>query len=161
METELCLQSGPDSSIGTISPSVCLNPCVDGDNDSLALTFLLLKRKRRIPELPNSPVTTSAHAAAAKGDVSQLKQLAKENPNSLFEQDRNGWRPIHEAARAGHADVIDYLVKNGAAVNERTNDGRGATALWWAENLFDDDHPVILALRQHGAVNHGPVVDEL
>ena len=129
-------------------------------NDSLASSFLL-QRKNQLPERSDLPPTTSAHTAAANGDLYRLKQLAKENPNSLFEQDRNGWRPIHEAARSGHADVVDYLVKKGAAVNERTNDGRGATALWWAENLFDDNHPVVQALRRHGAVNQGPMFDEL
>jgi ankyrin repeat protein len=122
---------------------------------------LLLKGKQRLPERPFAPQTTSAHTAAAKGDLFQLKQLAKGDPHTLLEQDRNGWRPIHEAARGGQADVVDYLIKNGAEVNDRTNDGRGATALWWAENLFDDDHPVVQALRRHGAVNLGPMRDEL
>jgi ankyrin repeat protein len=106
-------------------------------------------------------MSTSAHTAAASGNLIRLKQLAKENPIALLEQDRNGWRPIHEAARGGQADVVEYLLKNGADVNERTNDGRGATPLWWAENVFDDDHAVINALRRHGAVNIGPMRNEL
>jgi ankyrin repeat protein len=104
---------------------------------------------------------TPAHTAAASGNLSRLKQLAKEDPSILLELDRNGWRPIHEAARGGQAEVVEYLVKNGADVNERTNEGQGATPLWWAENVFEDDHAVVHALRRHGAVNIGPMRNEL
>jgi ankyrin repeat protein len=101
------------------------------------------------------------HAAAASGDLIGLKQLAKEDPSILLEQDQNGWQPIHEAARGGQAEVVEYLVKNGADVNERTNGGQGATPLWWAENLFEDDHAVVQALRRYGAVNVAPAHNEL
>ena len=90
-----------------------------------------------------------------------LKQLAKEDVLILFQPDRNGWQPIHEAARAGHADVVKYLIEQGAKVNDRTNDGKGASALWWAEQMFNDDHPVVIILRRNGAVNQGPNRDEL
>jgi hypothetical protein len=41
-------------------------------------------------------------------------------------------------------------------VNERTNDGRGANALWWAEHALPENHPTVLALRRHGGAAIGP-----
>jgi len=85
-----------------------------------------------------------------------LKQLAKTNSKALLEADRNGWRPIHEASRAGETEAVEFLIKQGAGVNDRTNNGGGATPLWWAQQLHDDDHPVVKLLQRHGAVNVPP-----
>lgn len=30
-----------------------------------------------------------------------------------------GWLPIHEAANYDHADIVEYLISHGAAVNDR------------------------------------------
>ena len=48
-----------------------------------------------------------------------LKEIARKERSQLFKADQNGWRPLHEAARGGHADVIEYLLKEGAQINER------------------------------------------
>jgi len=34
----------------------------------------------------------------------------------VFKADHHGWRPLHEAARSGHDDVLEYLLKEGAVV---------------------------------------------
>ena len=46
------------------------------------------------------------------------------------------WRPLHEAARAGRAKAIEYLIKEGAQVNERTNNGQGGSPLWYVHAMF-------------------------
>lgn len=103
----------------------------------------------------------TAHTAAALGRLEILKLMESRDPKVLTKADENGWRPIHEAARSGHKEVIEYLVKkHGAAVNERTNNGRGGTPLWWAEQMLDEDHEVIQLLRDMGAVNIAPEVVE-
>ena len=65
-------------------------------------------------------------------------------------------KPLHEAARAGRTDVVEYLLEKGAEVNERTNENRGATPLWWAEHALPENHPTIQVLRQHGGAAIGP-----
>jgi len=102
----------------------------------------------------------TVHTAAALGRLEVLKIMEKNDPDVLTKGDDNGWRPIHEAARGGHEDVINYLVRKGADVNERTNNGRGGTPLWWAEQMLDEDHPAIQILRGAGAQNIAPEVVE-
>jgi ankyrin repeat protein len=65
--------------------------------------------------------------------MSILKELAQKNRSELFKKDRNGWRPLHEAARGGKHEVVEFLLKEGAQINERTNDNVGGSPLWWAE----------------------------
>lgn len=89
-----------------------------------------------------------------------LKEIAAKQRSQLFKADRNGWTPLHEAARGGRHDVIEYLLKEGAQVNERTNHGDGANALWWAEKSASKDRPrfqeSIDILKKYGAVSLGP-----
>jgi hypothetical protein len=99
----------------------------------------------------------SPHTAAALGKLTLLKEMEKKDPKALLNSDGNGWRPIHEAARSGRKEVLVYLIeKVGANVNERTNDGKGATALFWAEQMLEEDHEAIAYLKSKGAKNMSP-----
>mmetsp|Transcript_49439 Transcript_49439/g.119949 ORF Transcript_49439/g.119949 Transcript_49439/m.119949 type:complete len:559 (-) Transcript_49439:1497-3173(-) len=100
----------------------------------------------------------SSHTAASLGDLATLKELAKTNRNELFKADSNGWRPIHEAARSGHADVLEYLIEEGAEINERTNHGKGGNPLFWAQKEKVKNAKAIAVLKKHGAVNIPPTV---
>ena len=53
------------------------------------------------------------HLAAADGLLDVLKEIALKDRNLLFKGDSNGWRPLHEAARSGHTEVVEYLLKEG------------------------------------------------
>ena len=99
---------------------------------------------------------TSAHLIAANGNLQLLKQIGINDPTVLHRSDSNGWKPIHEAARSGHTEVIEYLIKEGADVNARTNNGNGASPLWWAEHMLPNTHPAIALLRRHGGVAIAP-----
>ena len=99
---------------------------------------------------------TSAHVAAAAGDLRTLKAEAAKNPDVLNQADENGWKPIHEAARAGRHKVVQYLIDEGVDVNERTHSGEGATPLWWAEKSFSERHAVVTVLRKAGAKSKPP-----
>jgi hypothetical protein len=98
----------------------------------------------------------SPHQAAALGDLIALKSLAASDRSILFKADLNGWRPLHEAARSGYADVLEYLLEEGAQVNARTNNGDGGTALYWAEKDANKNAKAIAVLKKYGGVNIPP-----
>mmetsp|Transcript_3734 Transcript_3734/g.7143 ORF Transcript_3734/g.7143 Transcript_3734/m.7143 type:complete len:550 (+) Transcript_3734:102-1751(+) len=113
---------------------------------------------RNINELIRAPPPNTANVLASRGELSKLKELAEQDPEILFKADVNGWQPIHEAARAGNTDVIKYLVEMGVDLNVRTNGGRGASPLWWAEDQHGVDHESANILRKAGAVSLAPKV---
>ena len=108
---------------------------------------------------PRTAGVTSAHVLAARGDLAALRELAGADASVLDASDANGWRALHEAARSGRTDVVEYLIQQGVDLNERTNDGDGATPLWWAEHVLHDDHPTIRILRENGALALAPRVE--
>jgi prolyl 4-hydroxylase len=102
----------------------------------------------------------TAHQAASLGDLKALKEMAKTTDRTeLFKADINGWRPIHEAARSGYADILEFLLEEGAQVNQRTNDGLGGNALYWAEKDPVKNEKAIAVLKKYGAVNLPPLTD--
>lgn len=113
-------------------------------------------RRQSLPPKPKVPVFRphhdSPHHLAAKGHLDRLKALASAEPGVLNEPDSNGWKPIHEAARAGRYKVLKYLIEEHKVdVNERTNRGTGGSPLWWAEKSESGDPEVIKLLKEHGA----------
>lgn len=86
-----------------------------------------------------------------------LKEIAAKDRSQLFKKDQNGWRPLHEAARGGRADVLEYLLKEGAQVNERPNAAEGGTPLWWAERKPKENAKAIAVLKKYGGVSLAPI----
>ena len=97
---------------------------------------------------------TNPHHAAADGSLHLLKEIAAVNKANLFSKDHNGWTPLHEASRSGHVAVIQYLLDEGAQINERTHFGIGASPLWWAEKKKRTE--AIALLKKHGGVSLAP-----
>jgi len=97
-----------------------------------------------------------AHEAAQNGDLDILETIAEVDKVELHVKDENGWQPLHEAVRSGHVDIVDFLLKNGGDVNERTNHGTGGSPLWWALESHSNGHEMIRFLKSLGAVNIGP-----
>ena len=62
------------------------------------------------------------------------------------------------AARSGHVDVLEYLLKEGAKVNERTNNGEGGTPLWWAEKKPEKNKEAIELLKKYGGLSLQPKI---
>ena len=52
------------------------------------------------------------------------------------------------------ATILSCLL--GAQINERTNQGNGGTALWWAEKHPKANKAAIELLKKHGAVSVAP-----
>lgn len=100
------------------------------------------------------------HHAAADGSLQLLKEMAAHDQRLLFKQDHNGWRPLHEAARAGRTEVVEYLLEQGAEVNERTNQGKGASPLWWAEKKPKENAKTIALLKKYNGVALAPISQE-
>jgi len=100
--------------------------------------------------------STNTHYAAQTGNLDAVMAAVKKDKSVVNETDSNGWRPLHEAARGGHKEVVRYLYDSGADLNARTNDGNGGTALWWAKKSLGSDHEVVSYLESLGALDAGP-----
>ena len=91
------------------------------------------------------------------GELDLLKEIARtQGRNELFKADHNGWRPIHEAARGGHANVLEYLLEEGARVNDRTNKNNGGSPLYWAKKDLKNNAKAIVVLEKYGGVVIAP-----
>lgn len=111
-----------------------------------------------------------ANIAAGNGDLQLLIDLSKSkssedgrnnnnknnNDEVLHTADENDWRPIHEAVRGGHLEVVKYLVERGNVdINAVTNQGTGSSPLRLAIKTHTKDHPVSKYLSDLGAINFG------
>ena len=84
----------------------------------------------------------------AAGDLDTVKDLLGKGEDVLI-TDKNMWHPLHEASRGGHVDIVKHLIENGADLGATTKGG--GTALWWAKQTHEADHPVIAFLESIGA----------
>jgi len=100
--------------------------------------------------------TLPAFEAAAQNDLEVLSRIAAEDRRSLIAKDRNGWQPIHEAARGGHLDTVAFLLDHGADLNARTHKGSGVSPLKIAREAHGDDHILVQFLKDLGAQEFGP-----
>lgn len=79
------------------------------------------------------------------------------SPLSILKRDENGWQPLHEAVRSGHLNVVKYLIEKGSNINSRTGiHGNGGSVLWWAKKFHDNNHPVVVYLKENNAISIAP-----
>jgi len=100
--------------------------------------------------------TTNAHLFAQNGELKHLEDAVNQRKDIVHATDENGWTPLHEGVRGGHVDVVKYLYKQGANVNQRTHDGKGGNALYWSKKLHGAEHPISLFLLSVGGVEIEP-----
>ena len=99
--------------------------------------------------------STSLHLAAARGDLSAVEREIERldarggSGTSIDATDANNWRPLHEAARGGHLEVVKKLVDAGADLGATTF--QGGTPLWWARETHGQENEVVRFLREIGA----------
>ena len=156
-------------------PAVVILPGVSGDGYGFPLRYKVEIGSDGYKVTTSSGSTTTAtiheryesaaydrniHTAAARGDLRRVKKLVEKNPSLLTQEDNNGWLALHEAARGGQTRVVEYLVSrmDDESINHRTNDGNGASPLWWAKHMLDEDHSTIKALERAGAKDLAPLV---
>ncbi|KAK1744915.1 vesicle transport protein USE1 [Skeletonema marinoi] len=95
--------------------------------------------------------------AASKWQNDLLAYYISEMPVWIDASDAGGWRPLHEAARAGNLVGIELLISAGCDISSRTGrSGNGGTALWWAMQRYGEHHDVVALLRFHNALEAGP-----
>jgi len=84
--------------------------------------------------------------AAGRGDVEKVRSLLRANPATISARE-GGTTALHEAARAGHLEIVKLLVAGGANVN--ATDFSGLTPL----KLAGSKHPSIASyLRAQGGL---------
>lgn len=97
---------------------------------------------------PTKPKTV--HQAAQTGDLEALKDASKDDVTLLYDKDENLWQAIHEAARYGYLNIMEFLVQNGADVNALTSGGQ--TPLDIAASFHDLNHPIVELLVDLGGL---------
>jgi ankyrin repeat protein len=84
------------------------------------------------------------HAAARAGDVAALKNLLRYGDVDVDAKNYEAETALSQAARDGHRDVVELLLKAGADPNRKSDAGRTPLA-WAAQN--GDEEMVKLLLR--------------
>ncbi|HTL50936.1 MAG TPA: ankyrin repeat domain-containing protein [Planctomycetota bacterium] len=132
-----------------------------------------------VPSKPAMPIdATQAEtfmAACEKGDVAPLQKLVETNPGYLNARDKNGYCPLHAAARRGKNNALRYLLSVGIPVDTLQKFGRTPLeqAAEWGHldtvqllidnganvNSLDDESHSILYWAVHGG--HVDIVQEL
>lgn len=99
--------------------------------------------------------------ATRKNDVDTMTAIIRQHPEYVHQKDKNGWTPLHEAIRAGHAYAASHLVEFGHAdVNVETN--IGVTPLYMATHHSGKvDETTVRYLLKMGGIEKGPDIDEL
>lgn len=69
---------------------------------------------KTLAKLSDGNLTTSLHIAALNGNLSLVKSLIDEGGAKVDAKTKNGKTPLHFAAQCGRADVVEYLLLNGA-----------------------------------------------
>jgi prolyl 4-hydroxylase len=116
----------------------------------------LTTSKERVKKMKENLSELEANFAAASGDLKLLKQIAKDDPEALHRVDKNGWSPLTEAARGGHQEVLEWLLQEGANINQRTHKGNGGSPLWWAKKFRGTKHKIVAYMEKNGAVEIPP-----
>src|SRR5256885_2501152 len=88
------------------------------------------------------------HNAVTRGDVTQVAVLLSRDPSLVHSEDAQGLTPLLLAAEKGKGAIVEYLIRNGADVNEK-NTELGITALQFAADKGYGD--VVTRLIAHNA----------
>jgi ankyrin repeat protein len=88
------------------------------------------KRDRpALEQLLAAGATPTLYEAAAMGDVTRVRALARAEPATLAVRSPDGWPPLHLAAYFGHGDAVDALLQARADVYAYSENDEEKTAL--------------------------------
>ncbi|KAF3931153.1 hypothetical protein ABW20_dc0110234 [Dactylellina cionopaga] len=87
------------------------------------------------------------HKICTKGGLDEAKACLEAEPDLLNDADNAGYLPIHAAALAGHNDIVEWLIDQGALVDKPAED-LSTPLLDAVENMHVH---VVNTLLEHGA----------
>jgi prolyl 4-hydroxylase len=94
-------------------------------------------------------------AIVQRGDLTTFRYLTNLNSAKAYETDGTSaeWRPIHEAARSGHKEILQFLIEEHKVdVNQLCSVGGGTTPLSLVHEYFGADHEASLYLASVGGI---------
>lgn len=125
---------------------------------SFFLSLLPMWHPRPGPEFPCQ--SKDLIDAILNDELEKVSEILSKQPELIRKRDKNGWEPIHEAARAGKRDSIELLLSHSADINARTGvDEKGGSVLFWAMRYNDPDGDFVSYLREKGAIFRLPGQD--
>ncbi len=132
VEKLLDLGVSPDLRIDWYGP--CLIFAIEKGNRDIA-KLLMERGADTSPE--NDYMRMALHKAAAKGSIEIVELLVKAHPAFLKVKSHEGNTPLHIAAMYGHAEVVAFLLKQGADPAEKNFENR--TAYFLAQKHYYRD----------------------
>ena len=100
---------------------------------------------------------TPAHMDARSGNINHLRQLLldEEQHKIIDAPDTNGWRPLHEAIRAGHVDIVTLLLESGLVdPHARAGKTGGYSPIHLAQQFLLPDQPEVAKTIQELLLAH-------
>ena len=113
------------------------------------------QRQRRITDQDLQAIS-GLHTAAEAGDLKAVKQFLKEGTDVDCIVGKASYRILHKAARAGHQEMVSYLIQQKASVNARAISG--LTPLDLA--IKKDHREIVQLLRENGGKTDFDLTDK-
>ena len=101
----------------------------------------------------NQPQQSSQEDAvkfAREGNLVGLQKMGRYMPEVYHNMDPNGWTVLHESVRAGHLDMVQFLIGE-QAIDKNLITKTGVSPLSIAKEFKGLDHPVTKFLESIGA----------
>lgn len=103
--------------------------------------------------LISTSLNSGLHEAAQYGDMEWIDEQLSDHPEWISHYDIDGQLMLHFAAKAGHIDLVKYLVEKGPGYINFKNI-RYRTPLYWAAQnagTVDNCEEIAMYLIEHGA----------
>lgn len=76
------------------------------------------RKRRSFAVKKNDKGESQLHRACISGNLAQARRLIEQG-HPVNVRDHAGWQPLHEAANHGFAGIVELLLENGAAINDK------------------------------------------
>ncbi len=93
---------------------------VYGIEPDYAACFALLLPKTKHLTAKNKAKTSLLQTVAKTGNLALVKAIVEAKPELVVQADYYGVTPLHEAAKAGHPDIVKFLCDEGAKLEARS-----------------------------------------
>jgi len=115
---------------------------IEEDAEDVEIADLLRRQIKVVQEM---------HDAAKEGDIAKLRDILPEKAILVNSKDPSGKSLLYTAAENGRKDIVEYIISNGAKINEMNNwrSSNSETPLFGAAKSGNRD--VVELLIEHGA----------